>query len=60
MLAGIHTILDAHLINGPNPSSLLHYFTKDDPLLFQGLIDNSLSHVDRLFADQNTDIALNG
>ena len=28
--------------------------------LCQGLIDNSLSHVDRLFADQNTEIELNG
>ncbi len=60
MQTGIHTILDAYLINGPEPSALLHYFTKEDPLLSQGLIDNSLSQVDRLFADQNTEIELNG
>ena len=60
MSSGLHTILAEHLINGPDPSSLLHCFNHDDTLLCQGLIDNSLSHVDRLFADQNTEIALNG
>ena len=58
MLAGIHTILDEHLINGPDPSSLLHCFNHDDTLLLQGLIDNSLRQVDRLFADQRTDTEL--
>lgn len=59
MLTGIHTVLDAHLINGPDPSRLLHYFTREGPLLCQGLIDNSLSQVDRQFADQNSDFDLN-
>ena len=56
MSSGIHTILAEHLINGPDPSALLHCFNHDDPLLCQGLIDNSLSQVDRLFADQHAEI----
>lgn len=59
MSSGLQTILAEHLINGPDPSTLLHCFNHDDPLLSQGLIDNSLSHVDRLFADQNAEIELN-
>ena len=60
MSSGMHSVLDEHLINGPDPSTLLHCFNHDDSLLSQGLIDNSLSQVDSLFADQNTEIELNG
>ncbi len=60
MRGGIHAILTEHLINGPDAAGLLHCFNHDDPLLDQGLIDNSLSQVDRLFADQNTEIDLHG
>lgn len=60
MRTGIHAILDTHLSEGPEPSELLHRFTQDDPLLSQGLIDNSLNQVDRLFADQKTNIELTG
>ncbi len=59
MRGGMHAILAEHLINGPDAASLLHYFNHDEPLLRQGLIDNSLSQVDHLFADQNTEIDLN-
>ncbi|ASJ74391.1 ROK family protein [Granulosicoccus antarcticus] len=60
MRTGIHAILDSHLPDGPEASELLHRFAQDDPLLSQGLIDNSLNQVDRLFADQKTDIDLTG
>lgn len=60
MRAGILDILNEHLINGPDPTGLLHCFTSDDSLLRQGLIYNSLSQVDRLFADQHTDNDMHG
>lgn len=53
MRAGICSALDAHLVNGPAAESLLHCFEHDDPLLMQGLADNSLSAADRLLATQN-------
>ena len=54
MRAGICSVLDAHLVNGPDAESLLHRFEEDDPLLTQGLADNSLSAVDKLLATQNS------
>jgi len=54
MRSSICEALDARLNNGPSADSLLHRFGYDDPLLVQGLADNSLSAVDSLLAIRNT------
>lgn len=53
MKPGICSVLDAHLVNGPDAQCLLHRFVNDDDLLVQGLVDNSLSAVDQLLATHN-------
>lgn len=58
MQGGITSILRQNLRSEVDLKGLLNYFDNVDPLLDQGLILNSLNHVDRQFSDPATNLSI--
>lgn len=59
MHQGIESVFTQDLPVEFDTTSMLHFFNNEAELVEYGLIQNSLQHVDRQFADPNFDICIN-